>query len=64
MLIGLSPIPDPASWRRAARDDLIALLLGVCIGSSSVANRIGIRAATTPTGYIGWLFVCEAPVRC
>jgi drug/metabolite transporter (DMT)-like permease len=40
----------------------LALLLGVCIGSYSVADGIGIRAAGTATGYMGWLFLCEAPV--
>ena len=40
----------------------LALLLGVCIGSYSVADGIGIRQAGTATGYMGWLFLCEAPV--
>jgi drug/metabolite transporter (DMT)-like permease len=40
----------------------LALLLGVCIGTYSVADGIGIRQAGTATGYMGWLFLCEAPV--
>lgn len=40
----------------------LALLLGLCIGSYSVADGIGIRQAGTATGYMGWLFLCEAPV--
>lgn len=41
---------------------LLAVLLGICIGSYSVADGIGIRQAGTATGYMGWLFLCEAPV--
>jgi drug/metabolite transporter (DMT)-like permease len=40
----------------------LALLLGVFIGTYSVADGIGIRQAGTATGYMGWLFLCEAPV--
>lgn len=40
----------------------LALLLGVCIGTYSVADGIGIREAGTATGYMGWLFLFEAPV--
>jgi drug/metabolite transporter (DMT)-like permease len=40
----------------------LALLLGICIGTYSVADGIGIRQAGTATGYMGWLFLCEAPV--
>ncbi len=40
----------------------LALLLGVCIGTYSVADGIGIRQSGTATGYMGWLFLCEAPV--
>lgn len=39
-----------------------ALLLGLCIGTYSTADGIGIREAGTVTGYMGWLFLCEAPV--
>ena len=48
---------------QAARSTiLLALLLGLCIGSYSVADGTGIRQAGTATGYMGWLFLCEAPV--
>lgn len=40
----------------------LALLLGLCIGTYSVADGIGIREAGTATGYMGWLFLLEAPV--
>lgn len=40
----------------------LAVLLGLCIGTYSVADGIGIRQAGTATGYMGWLFLCEAPV--
>lgn len=39
-----------------------AVLLGLCIGVYSTADGIGIRQAGTATGYMGWLFLCEAPV--
>lgn len=39
-----------------------AVLLGLCIGVYSTADGIGIRLAGTATGYMGWLFLCEAPV--
>lgn len=41
---------------------LLALALGGLIGTYSVADGIGIRQAGTATGYMGWLFLCEAPV--
>ncbi len=48
---------------RAQRSTIgLALLLGLCIGTYSVADGIGIRQAGTATGYMGWLFLCEAPV--
>jgi uncharacterized membrane protein len=40
----------------------IAVLLGLCIGIYSTADGIGIRQAGTATGYMGWLFLSEAPV--
>jgi uncharacterized membrane protein len=40
----------------------VAILLGLCIASYSVADGIGIRLAESPGGYIGWLFLGEAPV--
>jgi uncharacterized membrane protein len=39
-----------------------AVLLGVCIGIYSTADGIGIRLSDTATGYMGWLFLLEAPV--
>lgn len=41
---------------------MVALLLGLCIGTYSVADGIGVRSAGTLTGYMGWLFLLEAPV--
>lgn len=40
----------------------LALLLGLCIGTYSVADGIGVREAGTAAGYMGWLFLLEAPV--
>jgi drug/metabolite transporter (DMT)-like permease len=40
----------------------LAVLLGLCIGIYSTADGIGIRYAGTATGYMGWLFLLEAPV--
>ncbi|MCR8724168.1 EamA family transporter [Frigidibacter sp. ROC022] len=39
-----------------------AVLLGLCIGTYSTADGIGIRLSGTATGYMGWLFLFEAPV--
>lgn len=41
---------------------IVAILLGVCIGAYSVADGVGVRASNSPIGYMGWLFVFEAPV--
>lgn len=41
---------------------VIALALGSLIAVYSVADGIGVRWSTSPFGYIGWLFVLEAPV--
>lgn len=40
----------------------IAVALGCLIASYSVADGIGVRRSDSPMGYIGWLFVLEAPV--
>jgi drug/metabolite transporter (DMT)-like permease len=40
----------------------LALTLGLCIACYSVADGIGVRASGSPLGYIGWLFLLEAPV--
>lgn len=40
----------------------LAIVLGLCIGTYSVADGIGVRQSGTAMGYIGWLFLCEAPV--
>lgn len=40
----------------------LAVLLGLCIGTYSTADGIGIRLSGTATGYMGWLFLCDAPV--
>lgn len=41
---------------------LIALALGCTIATYSVADGIGVRLSGSPLGYMGWLFLCEAPV--
>lgn len=41
---------------------LYAVLLGLTIAAYSVADGIGVRWAESPTGYMGWLFLFEAPV--
>lgn len=38
------------------------MALGLCIAGYSVADGIGVRASESPLGYIGWLFLLEAPV--
>ncbi len=40
----------------------VAGLLGLTIASYSVADGVGIRLAQSPLGYMGWLFLLEAPV--
>jgi len=40
----------------------VALLLGICIGAYSVVDGLGVRASQSPIGYMGWLFLFEAPV--
>jgi drug/metabolite transporter (DMT)-like permease len=39
-----------------------AVLLGLSIGAYSVADGIGVRLSASPLGYMGWLFLLEAPV--
>jgi drug/metabolite transporter (DMT)-like permease len=41
---------------------LFATTLGVTIGAYSVADGLGVRASGSPLGYMGWLFLLEAPV--
>ena len=41
---------------------MLALLLGMTIAAYSVADGIGVRWSNSPTGYMGWLFLLEAPV--
>ena len=41
---------------------LLAVLLGLFIAAYSVADGIGVRASGSPFGYMGWLFLLEAPV--
>lgn len=41
---------------------LIAVGLGCLIATYSVADGIGVRRSESPLGYIGWLFLLEAPV--
>ncbi len=40
----------------------IAALLGLTIAIYSVADGLGVRWSGSPTGYMGWLFLLEAPV--
>lgn len=40
----------------------VALLLGLSIAAYSVADGLGVRWSGHPTGYMGWLFLLEAPV--
>jgi drug/metabolite transporter (DMT)-like permease len=40
----------------------VAILLGLSIAAYSVADGIGVRLSESPTGYMGWLFLLEAPV--
>lgn len=40
----------------------VAVLLGLSIAAYSVADGIGVRFSESPTGYMGWLFLLEAPV--
>lgn len=40
----------------------VAVLLGLSIAAYSVADGIGVRLAESPGGYMGWLFLLEAPV--
>jgi drug/metabolite transporter (DMT)-like permease len=55
-----------ALQRGAAHADrravVVAVLLGVCIGAYSVVDGLGVRASRSPIGYMGWLFLLEAPV--
>jgi drug/metabolite transporter (DMT)-like permease len=39
-----------------------ATLLGLTIAIYSVADGIGMRVSTSPTAYMGWLFLFESPV--
>jgi len=41
---------------------LVAVLLGLTIATYSVADGIGVRLSGSPTGYMGWLFLLEAPI--
>lgn len=41
---------------------LFAVTLGITIGAYSVADGLGVRASESPLGYMGWLFLLEAPV--
>ena len=40
----------------------VATLLGLTIAAYSVADGLGVRFSQSPTGYMGWLFLFEAPV--
>jgi drug/metabolite transporter (DMT)-like permease len=40
----------------------LALVLGCLIAGYSVADGIGVRASGSALGYMGWLFLLEAPV--
>ena len=55
-----------ALQRGAAHADpravFVAVLLGLTIAAYSVADGLGVRYSQSPTGYMGWLFLLEAPV--
>jgi len=40
----------------------VAVALGLTIAAYSVADGLGVRWSESPTGYMGWLFLLEAPV--
>ncbi|MGB6119115.1 MAG: EamA family transporter [Mesorhizobium sp.] len=40
----------------------VACILGLTIAAYSVADGLGVRWSGSPTGYMGWLFLFEAPV--
>ncbi len=40
----------------------MAFMLGLTIAAYSVSDGIGVRWSGSPTGYMGWLFLLEAPV--
>ena len=39
-----------------------AVLTGLCIASYTVLDGVGVRAAHSTTGYIGWLFLLQGPI--
>jgi len=41
---------------------IFATMLGLTIAAYSVADGLGVRWSLSPTGYMGWLFLLEAPV--
>lgn len=55
-----------ALQRGAAHADkravVVAVVLGLTIAAYSVADGLGVRHSQSPTGYMGWLFLLEAPV--
>ncbi|MGE0502364.1 MAG: EamA family transporter [Rhizobiaceae bacterium] len=55
-----------ALQRGAANADrtavLAAVALGLTIAAYSIADGIGVRVSQSPLGYMGWLFLLEAPV--
>lgn len=44
------------------RSVLLAVAVGICIAVYSTADGIGVRLSEAPLGYMGWLFLLEAPV--
>ncbi len=40
----------------------VAAVLGMTIAAYSVADGIGVRVSNSPGGYMGWLFLLEAPI--
>jgi drug/metabolite transporter (DMT)-like permease len=59
--IGLLAIQRGAT-RADPRAVAVAVVLGLTIAAYSVADGIGVRLSESPTGYMGWLFLFEAPV--
>jgi hypothetical protein len=56
-------VVDGGRVLHAGRDAVIAAILtGLCIASYTVLDGIGVRAAHSTAGYIGWLFLLQGPV--
>lgn len=60
---GIGLLAIQAGSLSASRQALgVAIILGLCVASYSVADGIGVRLSDNPLGYMGWLFLLEFPV--